>query len=149
MHREIKQHRLALFAHYMQTQELKSQQFFDVMSLSEKPGTSTEGINEIFLRPILELPHVFPNEWFYDKDLCPFCIRCPDRDTFRSITTWFLLGETEFEHLFCPGLQNSKSFGGKMLKNGATVNDFTKNLVDFVSELERRMYYQPNNLNLN
>ncbi|MDP1746052.1 MAG: hypothetical protein Q8L90_10770 [Bacteroidota bacterium] len=113
-----------------------------------------ENIGELvplIFQPFLELPFLFPDEWYSDTFSMPMWVEDDsEQETIASIMSFFGLSHFQFFHLFCIGGQHPEIFGGKIL-NDKTCNSQTigRNIAELIRKVKFIESDLMKNINLN
>jgi hypothetical protein len=130
--------RLAKYATYLKIGKLKSASFFKSGSPNKqtKKKMERDELKLLVLLPIMELPFIFPGEWFYGEDYLPFYKNDPERDIISSMAAFFGTNTYMFEHIFCPGNQSTHVYGGKVLDAKSTTRDIADNIFKLIEAIK-------------
>ena len=85
----------------------------------------------IFYGPISRLPRVFRGEWSYEKGAY-YWKGDPSKNTLTSLKNFFGLNYTMLGHIFIPGAQALRLFGGKILTSHALSRDIAFNIHNLI-----------------
>jgi hypothetical protein len=99
------------------------------------PGVGCH-LNYLML-PFRECVDGFPCQWGYSPMGMPCTERHPGK-TMDSAIDFFSLNYDEFLHLFCPGGQRIKVYGGVQILPGSDPMDLSENIFKFVNALIQR-----------
>ena len=149
--KRLNEDRLIKFATHLVC--IKETYYFE-SSISPKDYLShdeDENLVPLIFQPFLELPFLFPGEWYSDTSSMPLWIEDSEQEIIISIMDFFQLDQMQFCHLFAVGEQYTDMFGGKILDNG-TCNSQT--IGRNIAELIRKMRFlesdlMKNGVNLN
>lgn len=98
--------RLLHYANYLEANNLKCTKFYSSISNNIAIKEFAErNVKPLLLYPILELPLIFTDDWFYDKDYMPVYFDSEKKDTISSIISFFGINQLILFHLFSPGAQ--------------------------------------------
>lgn len=131
---KINTERLQTFAEYLSIKEVKSAEFFSPVAhvCVDETNELEIAVNMISFMAIFELPHIFPDHWYYNNQFEPTWRKQSKSDSFTAVQKWFGLNDLQFEHLFFPGLQLCNQFGGKVINERSGKRDLAFNILELI-----------------
>lgn len=83
------------------------------------PCDPDEELVPLIFEPFLELPILFPNEWYTGNFTLPLWVEDGEYETISSVMKFFNLNDYQFLHLFSASeeQQRPEIYGGKRLNN--------------------------------
>lgn len=134
--------RLWCYAEYLRRGQLKCKAF-----ITEKKNNSVaneirkkEQFKNLFVIPILELPKVFEEDWYYDANYMPVYRNNKEKETIKSVIEYFGINKCIFLHLFSKGKQRTEIWGGNELSAKPTIPELVNNIEELIEHL--RYYSQ-------
>jgi hypothetical protein len=104
-----------------------------------------ESLMQIYFLPIMELPFVFPNDWYFNEAILPFYKYNNEQETVSSVQKYFGLNRHLFTHLFAIGKQRIELYGGQELTLHPSFAELANNIEEMLEHLE--YYSQINGTN--
>ncbi|MCW3085091.1 MAG: hypothetical protein JWP12_2457 [Bacteroidetes bacterium] len=125
--------RLLHYANYLEANNLKCTKFYSSISNNKAIKDWAEKSDKpLLLYPILELPLIFTDDWFYDKDYMPVYYDSEKKDTVSSIISFFGINQLILFHLFSPGAQIEHAYGGQTLYPKSSHKTIAYNIYELV-----------------
>ncbi len=139
--KKFNEDRLVKYARYLQCGNLKCEKFYSTI---EKKESTEDQIEEskrrpLLFLPIMELPIIFPKEWYYDRNYMPVYKENKAQETISSVIEFFGINRYIFYHIWSPGAQMIQVYGGKTLGPKPTLKDIASNILDLVEVVK---YYE-------
>lgn len=103
---------------------------------------------KIFFLSIMELPFVFPSDWYYNEAMLPFYKYDNKKDTISSVQKYFGLNRHLFTHLFVIGKQRNELYGGCQLTVHPTFEELANNIEEMLEHLEYYSQINGNNFQI-
>ncbi|MGB3948544.1 MAG: hypothetical protein WBM13_11210 [Bacteroidia bacterium] len=146
MKHHFKEARLRQYAKHLEQNNFKCELIYSELSknLEVVCKSEKEYAQILFFLPILEIPEVFKNDWYYDDKSMPVRKTNRDNSTISSIIEYFGINDSMFTHLFVVGQQNPELYGGKILSGIPKFNELASNINALIEQIR---YYNTINEN--
>ncbi len=144
------QDRLRQFADYLKAGNLICTEFYNDLVATKSPEEQKkdECLMGLYYLPLMELPMIF-SDWRYNENYLPIYKGNPDKQVISSVNQYFGISDAIFKHLFCPGKQQIKIWGGRRLLSKPTPLDVANNIYAYIEHLNRFTDVKANHFKIN
>jgi hypothetical protein len=138
INQKLNKTRLEKYAMYLKRGKLKGKDFFIDGSTDDEAmeQMKSEDLKPLSVLPLLELPFIFKDDWFYSSGFIPFYKNDPKKDLISSMRIFFGINKYMFEHLFSPGYQSTHIYGGKILKPTPSTREIADNILALLEAIK-------------
>lgn len=136
--KKINEDRLRHYADYLKHGNIRCTEYYGKLTRLHvgKKVKEDESLQPVYFLPIMELPMIFTNDWYYDENYLPVYEYNADKETISSVMQYFGLNKTLFCHLFVKGKQRTEIWGGSELSVKPTLPELASNIEDLIEHLQ-------------
>ena len=136
--RKFNEERLRKFATHLKKGEVKCTEIYQKLTLIHvgKKVIEDKSLQPLYFLPIMELPHIFYSDWYYDENYLPVYKYNKNKETISSVIEYFSITKYLFIHLFVKGKQRPEVWGGSELSVHPTFPDIGNNIEELLEHLE-------------